>query len=139
MPRGGAHGVDVAVVAEEVVPFAVVAPVAAPLLVPLEALVEPAPPAEDDEVAAFDVAGDAAGAVGAGVTLGVGTGTVKETYGSSTTLAGCTMPWLVAAPTMRDGVSSPATASSACRCALCSSDRSCCSVDNRTCPFARNA
>jgi hypothetical protein len=137
MPRGGAHGVDVAVVVEEVAPVPVVAPVAAePLLVPPAVLVAPAPPAEDDEVVAVVVGG---GAAGAGVTLGVGTGTDKETYGSSTTLAGCTMPWLVAALTMRGGVSRPETASSAWRCALCSSDSWCCNEDNRTCPLASSA
>lgn len=104
MPRGRAHGVDVAVVVEGVVPAVVVPPVAAaPLLVPPEVLVAPAPPAEDVEVLAV-VAGS--GAAGAGVTLGVATGTDKETYGSSTTVAGCTMPWLVAALTIRGGVSS---------------------------------
>jgi hypothetical protein len=149
VPRGGAHGVDVAVVVEGFVlaPFAppVAAPVAAePLLVPPEVLVAPAPPAEDDEVlaVAVDVAGAVAvggGAAGAGVTFGVATGTDKETYGSSTTVAGCTMPWLVAALTIRGGVSSSETDSSAWRCALCSSDSWCCSADKRTCPFASKA
>jgi len=117
MPRGGAHGVDVAVVVEEVAPAPVVAPVVAlPLLVPPEVLAVPAPPAEDDEddeddeVVAVAVGG---GAAGAGVTLGVASGTDRETYGSSTTLAGCTMPWLVAALTIRGGVSRLETASSA--------------------------
>ncbi len=111
MPRGGAHGVDVAVVVEEVAPEPLVAPVATlPLLVPPEALVAPAPPAEDDEALAVAVGG---GAAGAGVTLGVASGTDNETYGSSTTLAGCTMPWLVAALTIRGGVSRLETVSSA--------------------------
>ena len=137
MPRGGAHGVDVAVVVEEVVPVPVVAPVAAePLLVPPEVFVVPAPPAEDDDVLACVVGG---GAAGAGVTLGVGTGTDNETYGNSMTLAGCTMPWLVAALTMRGGVSSWETESSAGRCALSSSDSWCCNADNRTCPFVSKA
>jgi hypothetical protein len=124
MPRSGAHGVDVAVVVEEDAPAPVVAlvvaPVAAPvgapvallpLLVPPEVLVAPAPPAEDDEVLAVVVG--VGGAAGAGVTFGVASGTDKETYGSSTTLAGCTMPWLVAALTIRGGVSRLETASSA--------------------------
>jgi hypothetical protein len=111
MPRGGAHGVDVAVVVEEVAPVPVVAPVAAlPLLAPPEVLVVPAPPAEDDAVLAVVVGG---GAAGAGVTLGVASGTDKETYGSSATLPGCTMPWLVAALTILGGVSRLETASSA--------------------------
>ncbi len=111
MPRCGAHGVDVGVVVEEVAPAPVVAPVPAlALLAPPEVLVVPAPPAEDDEVLAVVVAG---GAAGAGVTLGVARGRDKETYGSSTTLAGCTMPWLVAALTIRGGVSRLETASSA--------------------------
>ena len=83
MPRGGAHGVEVAVVVEEVAPEPVVAPVfavavAGPLLVPPVDFVVPAPPAEDDEVLAVVVGGGAAGA-GAGVTFGVGTGTARET------------------------------------------------------------
>jgi hypothetical protein len=139
MPRGGAHGVDVAVVVEGVA-APVVAPVAAePLLVPPEVLVAPAPPAEDDEVLAVVVGVGAGGAAGAAVTFGGATGTDKETYGSSMTVAGCTMPWLVAALTMRGGVSSSETESSAWRCALCSSDSWCCSEDNRTCPFASKA
>lgn len=138
MPRGGAHGVDVAVVVEGLDPVEVDAPVAAaPLLVPPEGVVAPAPPDEVDEVPVAEAVGG--GAAGAGVTFGVGTGTDNETYGSSITLAGCTMPWLVAPPTMRDGVSSSETASSACRCALCSSDSWCCSLDKRTCPLASNA
>jgi len=80
MPRGGAHGVDVAVVVEGVVPVPVVAPVAAePLLVPPEVLVAPAPPAEDDEVLAVLAVVVGGGAAGAGVTLGVATGTDKDT------------------------------------------------------------
>lgn len=60
---------------------------------------------------------------GAGVTFGVGSGVFNETYGSSTTFAGRTMwSWLVAAPTIREGVSRPETDSSAWRCVLCSSD-----------------
>ncbi len=102
--------------------MAVAAPVAAdPLLVPPEVLVVPAPPVGDDETVAVAVVAGG-GAAGAVVTFGVGTGTERETYGSSTTLAGCTMPWLVAALTIRGGVSSSETASSAWRCALCSSD-----------------
>lgn len=78
MPRGGAHGVDVAVVVEGCVPVAVVGPVAAaPLVVPPEVLVAPAPPAEDVELPAAGGAGG--GAAGAGVTLGVGTGVDNET------------------------------------------------------------
>lgn len=143
MPRGGAHGVDVAVVVEGFVPAPDVAPVAAEaLLVPPEVLVVPAPPAEDDEalavavVVAVVVGG---GAAGAAVTFGMAIGTDNETYGSSITLAGCTMPWLVAALTIRGGVSSSETESSAWRCALCSSDSSCCRADKRTCPFASRA
>lgn len=96
---------------------------------------------EDVEEAVDDVEAEVvAGAVtGAGVTFGVGSGVVNETYGSSVTL-GCTM-WrlLVAVATIRDGVSSPATANSARRCALCSSASSCCSVESRTCPLVRKA
>jgi hypothetical protein len=77
MPRGGAHGVDVAVVVEEDAPVPVVAPDAAePLLVPPEVFVAPALPAEDDEVFAVGAGG---GAAGAGVTFGVATGTDNET------------------------------------------------------------
>ena len=60
MPCGGAHGVVVAVVVGAFVPDAVVTA-----------------PAEDDEVLA--VVGAGGGAAGAGVTLGVGTGTDRET------------------------------------------------------------
>ena len=96
-----------------------------------------APPAEEEgtevDVAVVDAGGGVTGGgVGAGVTFGVANGADSETYGSSMTL-GCTMwSWLDAAPTMRDGVSSCATASSASRCALCSSDSWCCNEDKRT-------
>ena len=59
-------------------------------------------------VPVVDVAG---GAATAGVTFGVGNGTDSETYGNSVTV-GCSMPFCNAAPTMRAGVSSSATASS---------------------------
>lgn len=136
MPRGRAHGVVVAVVVGDVEPVTVVALVAVLLAVPPDVLVAPAALAEDVPVLAVVGGG---GAAGAGVTLGVATGTDRETYGSSTTLAGCTMPWFVAAATMRGGVSSSETASSAWRCVLCSSDSSFCNEVSRTCPFARSA
>jgi hypothetical protein len=114
MPRRGAHGVDVAVVVEGFVLVPAVVPLpAGPLVVPPVVLVAPAPPAEDDEVLEVEVEVEGGGTAGAGVTLGVATGTDNETYGSSTTLAGCTMPWPVAELTMRDGVSSSDTESSA--------------------------
>lgn len=99
MPRSRGHGVDVAVVVEEAVPLPAV-PVAALLVVPEVLAV----------VVGVVVGG---GAAGAGVTLGVANGTDRETYGSSTTFVGCTMPWFAAAATMRGGVSSSETASSA--------------------------
>ena len=72
-----------------------------------------------------EVAG-AGGDSGAGVTFGVGRGVERETYGSSMTEAGRTMcSWPAAAPTMRAGVSSSATASSLWRWPLCSREELC--------------
>ena len=80
------------------------------------------------------------GGAGAGVTFGVGRGTDSETYGSSTTLPQCTMcSWLWAAATIRAGVSSCASATSAWRWTLCSAVSWCCREASFTWPLARIA